>query len=63
MVEINMKPQTVEALLRRLQKAPLRLALIATYLKILEGKTITSEEFEETIDLLMEVQEKIKNLI
>jgi hypothetical protein len=58
-----MKPETIEALLRRLQKGPLRLALIAMYLKILEGKTITPEDFEETIDLLMETQEKIKNLI
>lgn len=58
-----MKVETVEALLKRLQKGPLKLALIAIYLKILEGKTITPGEFEEIIDLLMETQEKIKNLI
>jgi len=58
-----MKGETVEALLKRLQKGPLRLALIAVYLKILEGKRITPEEFEEVIDLLMDTQEKIKNLI
>ena len=58
-----MKAETVEALIKRLQKAPLRVALISIYLKILEGKTITPGEFEETIDLLIETQEKIKNLI
>jgi len=58
-----MKVETVEALLKRLQKGPLRLALIAIYLKLLEGKTISAGDLEETIDLLMETQEKIKNLI
>lgn len=58
-----MKGKTVEALLSRLHKAPLRVALISIYIKILEGKTITAKDFEETIDLLMETQEKLKNLI
>jgi len=58
-----MKVETIEALLKVLQKAPLRLALIAVYLKILDGITFRPEEFEGLIDTLIETQEKIKNLI
>lgn len=56
----TMKVETVGAVLKCLQKGPLRLALIAIYLKILQGKTISLREFEELIEVMMEAQEKIK---